>query len=250
MARRDLTAAYDSLARSLARRFAGRGEPDDDLVQVARVGLLLALDRFDAGRGSRFATFATATIVGELRRHFRDRARWRLRVPRSLQERFLVVSQSVDDLTVELGSSPTVAAIAERCGLSDAQVLEAIEVRHAQSPASLHAPAGEDATRTPGDLIGGDDPAMATVEARRLVASLTGGLTARQRTLLHLRFVDGRTQREIGAALGVSQMQVSRLLARTLAGLRATALRASRCTGGDQPEGCPPDQGGRSDGHH
>jgi RNA polymerase sigma-B factor len=215
--RTELAAAYDSFARALARRFPSRRETPEDLAQVARVGLLYALDRFDPGRGLPFIPFARATIVGELKRHVRDRT-WPMRVSRTLQEHYLVVVRAVEELTQELGHSPRIPELATRAGLTDEQVLEAVELGEAQPPLSFDGPTGD----TDGLMFdpGSEDLAFGAVERRAVLDTLLARLSDRERLVLHLRFVDELTQAEIAKQLGVSQMNVSRLLARILATLR------------------------------
>jgi RNA polymerase sigma-B factor len=218
--RAELLAAYDGFALGLARRFPSRREAPEDLAQVARIGLLKALDRFDPAWGRPFTAFARATIVGELKRHVRD-CTWSMRVPRSLQEQYLVVVRALDDLTQELGRSPRIPDVAARAGLTDEQVLEAMELGGAQRPLSLDIPVGEG----DGRLLdpGGEDGAYGAVEGRVLIGTLFARLSERERQVLQMRFGDELTQAEIAKHIGVSQMYVSRLLGRTLARLRAWA---------------------------
>jgi RNA polymerase sigma-B factor len=218
--RAELLAAYDGFAVGLARRFPSRREAPEDLAQVARLGLLKALDRFDPARGRPFTAFARATIVGELKRHVRDRT-WSMRVPRSLQEQYLVVVRALDDLAQELGRSPRITDVATRAGLTEEQVLEAIELGDVQCPLSLNVPVGEG----DGYLLdpGGEDSAFGVVDGRALIGTLLARLTEREREVLQMRFMDELTQAEIAKRLGVSQMYVSRLLVRTLSRLRAWA---------------------------
>jgi len=222
--RDELVAAHLGLAEYLARRFANRGEPLDDLVQVASVGLLKAVDRFDPDRGLEFSTYATPTIVGELKRHFRDKG-WAVRVPRRVQELHLRLAKVVNTLGQELGRSPTITEIAQHAEVSEEEVLEAIEAGHAYRFASLDAPSSsaDDESGTLASQLGEDDPAMEDIEHRVALSPLLSTLPPRERTILHLRFFEGMTQSEIAARLGISQMHVSRLLARSLAELRAQA---------------------------
>ena len=216
-----LASAYDDFALSLARRFHTRRETTEDLAQVARIGLLQAIDRFDPSFERPFAVFARATIVGELKRHVRDRT-WVMRVPRSLQEHYLEVVRAADDLAQELGHSPSILEIAERTGLSEDHVLEAIELGAVQRPASLDAPLPDGKALEPGN----DDPTLVAAEGRVYLMEVLDRLPEREREILHLRFIDGLTQTQIGLHLGVSQMYVSRMLSRTLSRLRARS-RAS-----------------------
>jgi RNA polymerase sigma-B factor len=217
-ARDALARRYLPLAEHLARRFGGRGQAHDDLVQVASLGLLHALDRFDPDRGVQFATFATATIVGELKRHFRDRG-WGVRVPRSLQEATMQVNRVTGELWQTLGRAPTVADIAAETGLSDEQVLDALEASHAYANTSLDAPVGESGAAA-GDLIGDDDPRYSVSEDWLAMAPALRELSPRERRILYLRFFEDKTQTEIAAEVGVSQMHVSRLLSQSLEQLR------------------------------
>ncbi|MGH2685883.1 MAG: SigB/SigF/SigG family RNA polymerase sigma factor [Actinomycetota bacterium] len=215
-----LVKAHAPLAHSLAGRFAGRGEALDDLIQAAMLGLLHAIDRFDPGRGLSFTTFAWSTITGELKRHFRDRT-WGLHVPRVLQERYLEVVAAVDELRHEVRRSPTIAEVAERVGLREEDVIEAMDAGGAHRLASLDAPTSDG--RTAGATLGFDDDGMRHVEGRQLLAQLLPRLSERDRLILRLRFDDRLSQAEIGERIGLSQMQVSRLLAQSLARLRSWA---------------------------
>jgi RNA polymerase sigma-B factor len=216
-ARDELVQRFSSLAAYLARRFSGRGEPLDDLIQVANLGLVKAIDRFDAERGVQFSTYATATILGELKRHFRDRT-WAIRVPRSLQESGLAVNRAVADLHQELARPPTVSEIATRTGLSEEAVLEAMEALQGYSTSSLDAPSDDDRTRL--ERIGGPDASLELLDSWTSVAPHVKDLPPRERRLLYLRFFRDMTQAEIAEDLGISQMHVSRLLSATLQQLR------------------------------
>jgi RNA polymerase sigma-B factor len=220
--RAELVTAHMGLAEYLARRFTNRGEPLDDLVQVASLGLLKAVDRFDPERGLEFSTYATPTIVGELKRHFRDKG-WAVRVPRRVQELHLRLGSVVSILSQELGRSPTIGEIAQAASVSEEDVLEAIEAGHAYRFTSLDAPAGNDDDGTLATQLGRDDQALIDSEHRVALSPLIARFPARERTILHLRFFEGLTQSEIAGRLGISQMHVSRLLARSLAQLRASA---------------------------
>lgn len=219
--REELMAAYAGFARSLARRFPSRRERSEDLVQVALIGLFQALDRFDPDRGVPFLVFASSTITGELKRHVRDHT-WVMRTPRRLQEDYLQVLRAAEELTHTRGRSPTVAEIAGQTALSEEGVLEAMEVGHSDRPLSLDAPTG-DGTEPLATQLGRVDPGFAAVERRELVSALVASLPERERRILHLRFAEDLTQSEIATCLGVSQMHVSRILARTLARLRTWA---------------------------
>jgi RNA polymerase sigma-B factor len=217
-ARDELSAMFQSLAEYLARRFYGRGEPLDDLIQVASLGLLKAIDRFDLERGVKFSTYATATVVGELKRHFRDKG-WALRVPRRLQEAGMKVARTVTEMYQDLGRAPTIREIGKRTGLSEEDVLEAMETAHAYTTASLDAPTDEEGTASV-DRLGKEEEAYELLEGWTTVAPAIKSLPARERNILYLRFFRGLTQTQIAEELGMSQMHVSRLLSRTLSTLR------------------------------
>jgi RNA polymerase sigma-B factor len=211
------------LARQLARRYERGNEPLDDLIQVASLGLLKAIDRFDPARPTAFSSFAVPTILGELKRHFRDKG-WSMRVPRDLQELAVRVERVVDDLVSELGRVPTADEIAGRIGVHTEQVLEAREAAGAYRAVSLDRPrddaeAGDELV----DLIGAEDPGYQLADVSATVEGLMSGLSEREREILRLRFAEDLTQSEIGARLGVSQMHVSRLIRRAVAQLRQAA---------------------------
>jgi RNA polymerase sigma-B factor len=219
--RDELVEEHAPLAHFLASRFANRGEPRDDLVQVALVGLFKAVERFDPDRGLQFSTFATPTILGELKRHFRDRG-WAVRVPRRVQELHLQLGRIVSALGQEKGRSPTPGEVAERAGVSEESVLEAMEA------GSLYRLVSLDGSVTPDDeggelaaCLGDDDPEFERIEHRSEIAELLNVLPARERRIVELRFFESMTQSEIAEHVGVSQMHVSRLLNRSLDRLRA-----------------------------
>jgi RNA polymerase sigma-B factor len=220
-AREALVREYLSFAEHLARRFAGRGEPVEDLIQVASVGLLHAIDRFEPDREVRFSTFAAATIVGELKRHFRDKG-WSIRVPRDLQESAMRVNRAIAGLWQELGRSPTVAEVADRATLSADEVLEAMEALSAYSTASLDAPAGDDGAPLSGSVPAVDEAAFDVSEDWISIVPTLSKLSDRERRILYLRFFKGLTQSEIATEIGVSQMHVSRLLSQSLQTIRAS----------------------------
>jgi RNA polymerase sigma-B factor len=227
MLREELVSRFLPLARSLAMRYAGGAEPSDDLVQVASVGLMGALDRFDPSRGVPFAAFAGPTILGELRRHFRDRV-WTMRVPRGLQERIREVEEAITKLGSTLERSPTVAEIVERLEISDDEVLEAMEASDARRTMSLDQPtaAGDDAgDASIGERVGGEDPGFELVEERSAIRAGARVLTDLEREVLRLRFVEDLTQSKIADQVGYSQMHVSRILRRALDRVRAAAER-------------------------
>jgi RNA polymerase sigma-B factor len=215
--REQLVEQHLPLVRYFARRYAGRGEPMDDLLQAGSVGLVKAVDRFDPGRGLEFSTYAAPTILGEIRRHFRDRT-WAVHVHRSLQELTAEVARCAGELTAELNRAPSVAELSARCGRTEEEVLEALDCAAAYTADSLEAPAGAD--RTLGDSIGGEDPALVDVELHESLGPALATLPERERRILQLRFYGNQTQSQIAAQLGISQMHVSRLLARTLEQLR------------------------------
>jgi len=207
------------LARALAGRYTGRGEPLDDLVQVAVVGLIKSVDRYQADRGVEFAGFAIPTIVGEVKRHFRDRT-WSIRVPRRLQELRLAITAANNTLTQKLGRSPSVADIAAHLGVGEEQVLEGLEGALAYNATSLSTPIGGEGNRELSDTLGGEDHAFELAELRVALGPALGSLSEREQTILTLRFYGNLTQTEIAEKIGISQMHVSRLLTRALATLR------------------------------
>jgi RNA polymerase sigma-B factor len=212
---------YIGLVEFLARRFRNRGEPLEDLVQVGTIGLLKAIDRFDLEREVEFSTYATPTIVGELKRHFRDKG-WAVRVPRRLQELHLELTKIIGALGQELGRSPTVPEIAEHSGISEEQVLEGLEIAQAYNFTSLDAPIDSDDSdsSTFAEQMGSEDEQLENLEYRAALAPEMAKLPERERRILYLRFYKGLTQSEIADHLGISQMHVSRLLNRTLIRLR------------------------------
>jgi RNA polymerase sigma-B factor len=222
--RDELVQGHLPLVEYLARRFAGRGEPLDDLVQVATIGLIKAVDRFDPERGVEFSTYATPTIAGEIKRHFRDKG-WAVRVPRRLQELKLSLTRASSDLTQTLGRAPTVAELAAQLNLTEEEILEGLESAHAYSTVSLDAPdSDDDDGPAVADSLGMVDDALEGVEYRESLKPLLEALPPREKRILVLRFFSGMTQSQIASELGISQMHVSRLLARTLAQLREGLL--------------------------
>jgi RNA polymerase sigma-B factor len=210
------------LVEYLARRFAGRGEPLDDLIQVGTIGLIKAVDRFDTGRGVEFSTYATPTVVGEIKRHFRDKG-WTVRVPRRLQELRATLSSATAQLTQDLGRSPTVAELAANLHVGEEEVLEGLESANAYAAVSLEATDDADGQSVL-DTLGAVDEALEGVEYRESLKPLLDSLPERERRILVLRFFGNLTQSQIAAELGISQMHVSRLLARTLSQLRDRLL--------------------------
>lgn len=227
--RDELIIRHRPLADFLAGRFKGRGEPLEDLKQVAYLALVKALDRFDPEREVKFSTYATATIVGELKRHFRDRG-WALHVPRRLQEASALVLKSTALLSQDLGRSPTIAEIAKQSGLSEEQVLEGLDAAQAYSTTSLEAPHDDDGEPALSRL-GTIDRSLELVESRASITPLLEKLPERQRRILYLRFYRELTQTEIARELGMSQMHVSRLLARALQVLREQAGEGAEVSG-------------------
>ena len=221
--RDQLVEAHLGLAEYLARRFCNRGEPLDDLVQVASVGLLKALDRFDPEREVEFSTYATHTIVGELKRHFRDKG-WAVRAPRRMQELYLRLGKVISTLSQELGRSPTIPELAAEAQVSEEEVLEAMEAGQAYRFTSLDTGGpGDEEGETLATALGEEDSELLDAESRAALSPLIAQLPAREQRILHLRFFEGLTQSEIAGRLGISQMHVSRLLARSLEQLRSAS---------------------------
>ena len=221
-----LVGAYMDLVHSLARRFANRGEPLDDLVQVASLGLLKAIDRFDPERNVQFTTYAVPTIIGELRRYFRDRSS-AIRVPRGLRERSHLLNTAIQKFSQENGRSPNVSEIASELGISEEDVIEGLASNEATMIASL------DTTSEGGDLslldmMGGEDKALRLMDERLSLAGAMSNLDSREQNLLYLRFIEGLSQTEIADRLNISQMHVSRLLRRSLQSLRQNLTTSSR----------------------
>jgi RNA polymerase sigma-B factor len=217
-ARDEMVTANLGLARHLARRFANRGEPYEDLVQVASMALIKSVDRFDPDRGVQFSTFAAKTVIGELKRHFRDRG-WAVRAPRRLQELYLELASTSDALSQELGRSPTIAELATATGSDEESVLEALEAGHGYRTSSIDSSDRSD-NEPLVEQLGDPDPHYASLEDRLVLSSAVAALPEREQRLVQMRFFEGLTQSEIASRIGVSQMQVSRLLASTLQRLR------------------------------
>jgi RNA polymerase sigma-B factor len=219
-ARGELVELHLPLVEHCARRFANRGEPFEDLVQVGTVGLIKAVDRFDTGRGVEFSTYATPTILGEIKRHFRDKG-WAIRVPRRLQELRMSIASATSELSQHLGRSPTPREVAERLGVGIEEVLEGIASANAYSTLSLDAGEGsEDGLGSLLETMGVADDALEHVDIRESIRPLIARLPPRERQILLLRFFGQMTQSQIAEEVGISQMHVSRLLTRTLAELR------------------------------
>ena len=221
-AREQLIEQYMSLVRSLARRYSYRGEQLDDLVQIGAIGLIKAIDRFDVNRGVELTTYATPNIIGEIKRHFRDRG-WSVRVPRGLQELNIQLSRLIEDLTVQNGRSPTIPELAKAAGVTDEEVLEALESGRAYSSLSLSAGSGgqdDDGEVDPLESLGTVEHQYEVSEDRAVLAPGFRVLDQRERTILHLRFFEGLTQSQIAQQVGISQMHVSRLIRRSLEKIR------------------------------
>jgi RNA polymerase sigma-B factor len=217
------------LARQLARRYQRPEEPFDDLFQVACLGLVKAIDRFDLEREVAFSSYAVPTILGEIKRYFRDRT-WSVRVPRDLQELALKVDRAVSELSLDLHRQPTVEEIGAKVGADEEDVLEALEASGAYKATSLESPRGseEESGDTLGDTLGTEEHGFALAEDRATIEHLMRSITPREREVLHLRFAEDLTQAEIGERIGVSQMQVSRIIRQSVARLRAYATARQR----------------------
>ncbi|MCH0556125.1 MULTISPECIES: RNA polymerase sigma factor SigF [Streptomyces] len=221
--RNQLVRMHLPLVEHLARRFRNRGEPLDDLTQVATIGLIKSVDRFDPERGVEFSTYATPTVVGEIKRHFRDKG-WAVRVPRRLQELRLALTTATAELSQLHGRSPTVHELAEKLAISEEEVLEGLESANAYSTLSLDVPDTDDESPAVADTLGAEDEALEGVEYRESLKPLLEDLPPREKRILLLRFFGNMTQSQIAQEVGISQMHVSRLLARTLAQLREKLL--------------------------
>lgn len=223
--RDELIESHLYLVEHLARRFRNRGEPLEDLVEVGVIGLIKAIDRFDPYREIQFTTFATPTIVGELKRHFRDQL-WSIRVPRRLQELDLKVNHAIESLTQRLERSPTIDEIAAYLQVTSEEVIEGLESSKAYIPISLDSSSSSDPDKEVSllEFMGHEDPSLVTLDDRAALSDAVARLSTQEKRLLYLRFVKDLTQSEIAAQLGISQMHVSRLLRRTLQTLRETML--------------------------
>jgi RNA polymerase sigma-B factor len=220
-AREQLIEQYMSLVRSLARRYSYRGEQLDDLVQIGSIGLIKAIDRFDLERGVELTTYATPNIIGEIKRHFRDRG-WAVRVPRGLQELNVQLSKIVEQLTVQLSRSPTIPELAKAAGVEEEEVLEALESGRAYSSLSLSTGGSTDdgEEMDPLESLGVIERQYEVSENRAVLAPGFKVLDVRERAILHLRFFEGLTQSQIAQQVGISQMHVSRLIRRALEKIR------------------------------
>ncbi|MBS1677142.1 MAG: SigB/SigF/SigG family RNA polymerase sigma factor [Actinobacteria bacterium] len=219
-AREELVRRYLPFAKNLALRYRGASESFDDLLQVANLGLVNAVDRFDPARGTPFAAFASPTILGELKRHFRDRV-WTVRVPRGLHDRMAEVEKATAELTVELQRSPSVNEIATKLEISPADVLEVLEANHNRRPLSLDRPVGGEEDESPAsEWVGGEDEGYELIDDKLALEGVLPQLDDRERLILRLRFVEDMTQSQIAEQIGHSQMHVSRILRRTLERIR------------------------------
>jgi RNA polymerase sigma-B factor len=228
-AREQLIERYLSLVRSLARRYAYRGEPLDDLVQIGCIGLIKAIDRFDVNRGVELTTYATPNIIGEIKRHFRDKG-WSVRVPRGLQELNVQLSRLVEELTVQLGRSPTISDLSEASGAEEEEVLEALESGRAYTSLSLSGGGvgADDESLDPMETLGEEEHRYEISEEWAVIAPGLRALDDRERKILHLRFFQGLTQSQIAQQVGISQMHVSRLIRRSLEKIRAEIAAEER----------------------
>jgi RNA polymerase sigma-B factor len=234
-ARDELIERYMSLVRSLARRYSYRGEQLEDLVQIGAIGLIKAIDRFDLDRGVELTTYATPNIIGEIKRHFRDKG-WSVRVPRGLQELNVQLSRLIEQLTVQLERSPTVPELAKAADVDEETVLEALESSRAYTSLSLSSGAStdEDEELDPLESIGTEEPQYEISEDWAVLEPGLKSLDERERTILHLRFFEGLTQSQIAQQIGISQMHVSRLIRRALQKVRDGVEAEERGLGGRQ----------------
>ncbi len=220
-AREELITRYLPLVRSLARRFSSRGQAVEDLIQVGSIGLIKAIDRFDTSRGVELSTYATPTILGEIKRYFRDKG-WAVKVPRALQDLNIRLNRVIEQLTVELNRSPTIPEMAKACSVTEEEVLEALESGRAYNSLSIYSSGtseDEDAMELL-DFLGVEESAYELVEQRRYLAPAMERLDDRERLILHLRFFEGMTQTQIATRVGISQMHVSRLIRKSIEVLR------------------------------
>ena len=239
IAREELITRYLPLVKSLARRFGSRGQPVEDLIQVGSIGLIKAIDRFDLERGVELSTYATPTILGEIKRYFRDKG-WAVKVPRALQDLNVRLNRVIEQLTVELRRSPTIAELAAATGVSEEEVVEALESGRAYSSVSIFCGGTNDDDESLQllDCLGSEEEAYEVFEQRRVLAPAMGRLDPRERLILHLRFFEGMTQTQVATRIGISQMHVSRLIRRSIENLRRymaeeeTLARTTRGRGG------------------
>lgn len=234
-AREELITRYLPLVRSLARRFSSRGQPVEDLIQVGSIGLIKAIDRFDIERGVELSTYATPTILGEIKRYFRDKG-WAVKVPRALQDLNIRLNKVIEQLTVELNRSPTISELAEACAVTEEEVLEALESGRAYNSLSLFSSGSSDEEDSLEllDYLGKEEAEYELVEQRRYLAPAMNRLDERERLILHLRFFEGMTQTQIATRVGISQMHVSRLIRKSI-----DVLRQHMVEGDDLSAGAP-----------
>jgi len=237
-AREELIERYMSLVRSLARRYSYRGEQLDDLVQIGAIGLIKAIDRFDVDRGVELTTYATPNIIGEIKRHFRDKG-WSVRVPRGLQELNVQLSKLIEEQTVELGRSPTIPELAKVAGVEEEAVVEALESGRAYTSVSLSTGGGQDdeGELDPLESLGAEEPQYEVSKDRAVLAPGFRVLDERERKILHLRFFKGLTQSQIAQQVGISQMHVSRLIRRSLEKIRDEIAAEEETAGGRRGAG-------------
>mgnify|MGYP000911330193 CR=1 FL=1 len=239
VAREELIKRYLPLVRSLARRFASRGQSVEDLIQVGSIGLIKAVDRFDLERGVELSTYATPTILGEIKRYFRDKG-WAVKVPRALQDLNVRLNKVIEQLTLELQRSPTIAELAEAAEVTEEEVVEALESGRAYSSVSIYSAGVNDDEEAPEllDSLGVEEEAYEVFEQRRVLAPAMERLDPRERLILHLRFFEGMTQTQVAARIGISQMHVSRLIRKSIDNLRLFMLEeetlAKTGRGGDE----------------
>ena len=221
LAREELITRYLPLVKSLARRFASRGQAVEDLIQVGSIGLIKAIDRFDLERGVELSTYATPTILGEIKRYFRDKG-WAVKVPRALQDLNVRLNRVMEQLTVELKRSPTMTELAAATGVTEEEVVEALESGRAYSSVSIYSggTGDEEESLELLDVLGAEEEAYEVFERRRVLAPAMGRLDPRERLILHLRFFEGMTQTQVAARIGISQMHVSRLIRKSIDNLR------------------------------
>jgi RNA polymerase sigma-B factor len=234
-AREELAARFMPLARAIAMRYRRASEPIDDLLQVASMGLLKAIDRYELSRGVAFSSYAVPTIAGELKRYFRDYS-WAVRPPRQLHDLVHRVDRVASELTAQLDRAPTTAELSRATGVDEERLLEAIQASSARSALSLQMPVGQDGSSTIEEQIGSDDGGITGAETQAVLDDLLTTLAPREREILRLRFEEDMTQAEIGAIVGVSQMQISRIIRQALARLRDAADRSTVCVA-DVPNG-------------
>jgi RNA polymerase sigma-B factor len=220
-AREELITRYLPLVRSLARRFGSRGQPVEDLIQVGCIGLIKAIDRFDLDKGVELSTYATPTILGEIKRYFRDKG-WAVKVPRSLQDLNVRLNRMMESFTVELQRSPTIAELATATGATEEEVVEALESGRAYSSVSIFSGWAPDQEESAGllDCLGSEEKAYEVFERRRVLAPAMERLDPRERLIILLRFFEGMTQTQVAARIGISQMHVSRLIRNSIESLR------------------------------